>query len=600
MEIDITYDSSVNNAPAAFKTDVMVAVQYLENEFTNNVTVNIDVGYGEIDGQALAADDLGESLAEYFTASYASARNALIAEDAPGASTLPTSSPDQGSLYMSTAEGKALGFVAANNSALDGYVGFSSAANIFSYANGSAPPSNEYYFIGVVEHEITEDMGRFSLLNYQPSFYSVMDLYRYSSPGVRDLTTGGPGSTAYFSIDDGTTDLGSWNNETSNGDLGDWYGNNIPNGGDDAFDDYSPSGVVNIVSQSDITLMNALGWTSATSAPSPTVSYADVLWRNTDGTLAEWLMNGSTIVSNQPPTYQGTAVSPDASWNIVGIGDFSGDGVTDILWQQSTTGALADWVMNGSTIVSSQAITFQGVTVAPDASWSVAGIGDFNGNGSDDILWQQSGTGALAEWLMDGSQISSSVTPTYQGIAASPDASWSIAGIGDFTGNGNDDILWRQSGTGALAEWLMNGGTISSSVTPTYQGSAVSPDASWSIAGIGDFTGNGDADILWRQSGTESLVEWQMNGGTISSSSTITYQGSAVAPPSSWNIIEIGDFTGGSGTSDILWQQSGTGALIEWQMNGSQIVSSQSVTSEGTAVTQDSSWQPQAKPTDFA
>ena len=186
----------------------------------------------------------------------------------------------------------------------------------------TAPPSNEYYFIGVVEHEITEDMGRFSLLNYQPSFYSVMDLYRYSSPGVRDLTTGGPGSTAYFSIDDGTTDLGSWNNEASNGDLGDWYGNNIPNGGDDAFDDYSPSGVVNIVSQSDITLMNALGWTSATGTPSPTVSYADVLWRNTDGTLAEWLMNGSTIVSDQPPTYQGTAVSPDASWNIVGIGDF--------------------------------------------------------------------------------------------------------------------------------------------------------------------------------------------------------------------------------------------------------------------------------------
>ena len=599
MEIDITYDLSVNNAPAAFKTDVMAAVQYLENEFTNNVTINIDVGYGEIDGQALAADDLGESLAEYFTASYASVRNALIAEGAPGASTLPTSSPDQGSLYMSTAEGKALGFVAANNSALDGYVGFSSAANIFSYANGTAPPSNEYYFIGAVEHEITEDMGRFSLLNYQPSFYSVMDLYRYSSPGVRDLTTGGPGSTAYFSIDDGTTDLGSWNNEASNGDLGDWYGANIPNGGDDAFDDYSSSGVVNIVSQSDITLMNALGWTSATGTPSPTVSYADVLWRNTDGTLAEWLMNGSTIVSDQPPTYQGTAVSPDASWNIVGIGDFGGDDVTNILWQQSTTSELADWVMNGSTIVSSQAITSQGAAVAPNASWSVAGIGDFNGNGDDDILWQQSGTGALAEWLMNGSQISSSATPTYQGIAVSPDASWSIAGIGDFTGNGNDDILWQQSGTGALAEWLMNGGTISSSATPTYQGSAVSPDASWSVAGIGDFTGNGDADILWRQSGTESLVEWQMNGGTISSSSAITYQGSAVAPASSWNIIEIGDFTG-TGTSDILWQQSGTGALIEWQMNGSQIVSSQSVTSQGNTVALASTWESQAKPTDFA
>ena len=73
---------------------------------------------------------------------------------------------------------------------------------------------------------------------------------------------------------------------------------------------------------------------------------------------------------------------------------------------------------------------------------------------------------------------------------------------------------------------------------------------------------------------------WLMNGSTISSSATPTYQGSAVSPDASWNIVEIGDFNG-SGDSDILWQQSTTGALVEWQMNGSQIVSSQTVTSQG-------------------
>ena len=260
MQIDITYDASVNSAPSAFKMDIGIAVQYLENEFTNPVTINIDVGYGEIYGQPLQSDDLGESeWTEDVPESYSTVRNILIAQGAPGASTLPAGSPDQGTLYISPAEAKALG-LPVSDGGIDGYVGFSSAANIFGYADGVAPPSNEYYFIGVVEHEITEDMGRVSLLD-EPNQYSVTDLFRYSSPGVRDLTTGGFGSTAYFSIDNGATNLGSWNNNANNGDLADWYGNNIPNGGDDAFDDYSSPGVLNAFSSSDVTLMEALGWT---------------------------------------------------------------------------------------------------------------------------------------------------------------------------------------------------------------------------------------------------------------------------------------------------------------------------------------------------
>ena len=112
-------------------------------------------------------------------------------------------------------------------------------------------------------------MGRISLIGGQPYHYSPMDLFRYSSPGVRDVVTGGNGSTAYFSINNGSTDLGSWNNQISNGDLGDWYGNNIPNGGNDAFNDYSSSGVLNALSPTDLTLMQSIGWTIA---PTATVS----------------------------------------------------------------------------------------------------------------------------------------------------------------------------------------------------------------------------------------------------------------------------------------------------------------------------------------
>jgi len=257
MNIDVTFDQSVSSLPAGFVSAVNGVVNYFDILFTNPVTINIDVGYGEIDGMPLAPNDLGASYAPYVMESYSSVRQALQSEGAPGSSTLPSASPLSGFLLMTQAEAQALGLTSAVSTS---YVGFSSALP-FSYTVDSTPASGEYYFIGVVAHEFTEDMGRVSFIDDQPLIYSVMDLFRYSAPGVRDQSAGGGGSIAYFSIDNGNTDLGSWNDNPRNGDLGDWNGNSIPNGGKDAFSDYSSSGVVNAISSTDLTLMETLGWT---------------------------------------------------------------------------------------------------------------------------------------------------------------------------------------------------------------------------------------------------------------------------------------------------------------------------------------------------
>ena len=289
MEIDVIYDQSSSSLPTGFISAINTAVAFLDSEFTNPVTITIDVGYGEIggpDGGPLGQDDLGESnwpVDEPET--YSAVRNALIAEDAPGATTLPVNSPfgsDQ--LYISPPEALALGLPLSGGALpmkggtqIDGYVGFATESSLeedlgdsWDFASGGPVPSDEFYFIGVVEHEITEDMGRVSLLDQpdpntgQLTDYAVTDLYRYLSPGKRDLTEGQPGSlsTAYFSINNGDTNLGTWNNDPDNGDLADWYPEGPAPGGNDSFDDYSNPGVVNIVSPDDIILMEALGWTT--------------------------------------------------------------------------------------------------------------------------------------------------------------------------------------------------------------------------------------------------------------------------------------------------------------------------------------------------
>jgi hypothetical protein len=282
MNINVIYGQGAANnaAPAGFYTAVNYVVNYFDSLFTNNVTVNINVSYGSILDpytnrySNVSSSDISESYTNNETiASYAAAKTVLLGENAPGASTLPSSSPDPGSLTIGSAEAKALGFIGAS-STLDGSVGISSTS-AWDFTPNTTPTANQYYLVGSLEHEITEVMGRESNLDTSGE-YSVIDLYRYSAAGVRDLTTGGHGSTAYFSIDNGTTNLGTWNNQISNGDLADWYPQGPAPGGNDAFNDYSNSGVINVVSASDITLMEALGWTSSFTAPTVNVQNVSI------------------------------------------------------------------------------------------------------------------------------------------------------------------------------------------------------------------------------------------------------------------------------------------------------------------------------------
>jgi chitodextrinase len=233
--------------------------------------------------------------------------------------------------------------------------------------------------------------------------------------------------------------------------------------------------------------------------------------------------------------------------------DFNGDGRSDILWRNSTTGENVIWLMNGAAISSS--VTF--ATVA-DPNWSIAGVGDFNGDGKSDILWHHRATGENAIWLMNGAAISSGAS-----IAAVTDLNWSIAGVGDFNGDGKSDILWRNSTTGENAVYFMNGAAISSAA-----GMNAMTDLNWSIAGVGDFDADGKSDVLWHNNVTGENIVWLMNGTTLLSSGAVF---STVADLS-WSIAAVGDVDG-DGKSDILWRNSTTGENTVWFMSGASISS---------------------------
>ncbi len=210
--------------------------------------------------------------------------------------------------------------------------------------------------------------------------------------------------------------------------------------------------------------------------------HGDIFWRDTSGNMAIWEMNGTTILN---PSTAGPRRCADHVWSIVGQHDFNGDGKPDILWRD-TSGNLAIWEMNGTTILN---LNTAGLGNVPTV-WSVAGIGDFNGDGYADILWRNTSTGDLAIWEMNGTTILNANTA---GIGNVP-TNWSVVGVGDFNGDGKADILWRNNNNGNVAIWLMNGITLTNASTATFG----NMPASWSAAGTGDFNGDGKSDILWR------------------------------------------------------------------------------------------------------
>ena len=66
------------------------------------------------------------------------------------------------------------------------------------------------------------------------------------------------------------------------------------------------------------------------------------------------------------------------------------------------------------------------MTMVADPNWTMAGIGDFNGDGHPDILWQHQTTGTLSAWMMNGTSLGSLATVS-PGVVS--DTNWKVMGV---------------------------------------------------------------------------------------------------------------------------------------------------------------------------
>ena len=232
--------------------------------------------------------------------------------------------------------------------------------------------------------------------------------------------------------------------------------------------------------------------------------------------------------------------------------DFDGDGLNDLIWQNQSTGELSVWRMDGSTIKRGDYLTPASVG---DSDWKIKGVMDADRDGHADLVLQHD-DGRVSIWRMQGEvrvqaiQLSASVTS---------DPRWRIAGTGDWDSDEQDDIIWQHT-DGRVMVWYMNGTTKREEAII-----ALVEDSHWRVAAIEDFNDDGKLDILWRHTSWGQFLVWNMNNRDFVSSGM-----HVIMANHHWHVAAVGDFSG-DGKPDLIWQNTVTGELAAWLLQNQAV-----------------------------
>ena len=287
--------------------------------------------------------------------------------------------------------------------------------------------------LGAARNDVDVD-GRSDLLFHNPATRQFSYRVLNGTTVTRTYLVGGvgPGYNVVATGDfngDGRVDV-VWSHPT-NRDLYMWQGNGSTFTST-RFGDYPP------------------GWRVVGAVDVNNDRMADLLFHNaTTRQFSYRIMNGTRVVRS----YLVGNVGP--GYTVAATGDFNGDGYGDIVWTHPTNRDLYMWLGNGSTFTSTRFGTYP-------AGWVVSGAVDVDGDGRSDLLFHNATTRQFSYRIMNGL----SVTRSYLVGGVGP--GYTVATVGDFNGDGFGDVVWTHPNNRDLYMWRGNGSSFTSARFGTY------------------------------------------------------------------------------------------------------------------------------------
>lgn len=214
------------------------------------------------------------------------------------------------------------------------------------------------------------------------------------------------------------------------------------------------------------------------------------------------------------------------------VGDFDGNGRDDVLWHG--TGSSADWIWWSTPTGRTQQAVSVGGSYVPV-------VGDFDGNGADDILWYATGLAPDFVWYFDANR-------QHQSRSVTQDLITGVPLVGDFDGDARDDVFFYGPGSSASDYlWWSNGRSwevANPSVNGLYHPAAHDAD------------GNGRDEVTWLAPGATSSYRWSFSSDRVVASRPLSH-------PAVTGFPSVGDFDG-DGAEDLLVVTPGSGPDAVW------------------------------------